>query len=355
MRAVRSAYREPARIGIGGSGDDRCDGRKVPGRWRFPHGARVPPRPSIRYGARSPLPNPIPSFLPVPMTEATSSPMILRLAYSPDADDAFMFRAAIEGLIDTEGLQFLPVTADTQNLNDMADRGEVDISAVSVAAYPYIADRFVMFGHGGSVGVGYGPVIVAREALALGDLNGCLVATPGARTTAHLVTTLIAPDVRTTVVPITPYEAIFEAVDSGAVDAGIIIHEGRLTYEQHGMQKVADIGEWWMAQTGLPLPLGANVIRRSLGTEVVARASRVMQRSIRWALDHRDEMIRFLISHIHRPDEVATPELLDRYLGMYANEETHRYSPESLHAVQVLFDRGYQTGILPHHTTAEFV
>lgn len=279
----------------------------------------------------------------------------LRLAYSPDADDAFMFRAAIEGLIDTEDLHFQPVTSDTQNLNDMADRGEVDISAVSVAAYPSIADRFVMFAHGGSVGMGYGPVIVARQPFPLKELCDKLIATPGMRTTAHLITNLLAPGVRTTVVPITPYEAIFDAVHSGSVDAGIIIHEGRLTYEKHGLEKIVDLGEWWFGETGLPLPLGANVIRRDLGPEVIRRASRVIQRSIRWALDHRDEMIRFLISHIHRPDEVATPELLDRYLGMYANEETYSYSPQSIRAVQLVFDKGYDAGIIPKWVQAEFV
>lgn len=280
--------------------------------------------------------------------------MDLRLAYSPDADDAFMFRAAIEGLVDTEGLTFLPVTSDTQNLNDMADRGEVDISAISVAAYPYLADRFIMFAHGGSVGMGYGPVIVARESFPLEELNRKLVATPGARTTAHLITKLIAPEARMSVVPITPYEAIFDAIKSGSVDAGIIIHEGRLTYERHGLVKIVDLGEWWMQETALPLPLGANVVRRALGAETVARASRVMQRSIRWALDHRDEMIGFLISHIHRPDEVATPELLDRYLGMYANEETHAYSPASLRAIQTVLDRGHEAGVIPHRVTADF-
>lgn len=285
----------------------------------------------------------------------TTTTTELRLAYSPDADDAFMFRAAIEGLIDTEGLRFLPVTSDTQQLNDMADRGEVDISAVSVAAYPYFADRFVMFGHGGSVGMGYGPVIVARQQFPIQELNTKLIATPGARTTAHLITRLIAPEARMTTVPITPYEAIFEAIDACGVGAGIIIHEGRLTYEQHGLKKIVDLGEWWMNDTGLPLPLGANVIRRGVGTEVIKRASRVLQRSIRWALDHRDEMIQFLISHIHRPDEVATPELLDRYLGMYANEETYQYSFASRQAVQFIFDRGFQVGLLPHHITAEFV
>jgi 1,4-dihydroxy-6-naphthoate synthase len=279
----------------------------------------------------------------------------LRLSYSPDADDAFMFRAAVEGLIDTEGLSFLPVTSDTQNLNDMADRGEVDITAISVAAYPFLADRFAMFAHGGSVGMGYGPVIVAREAFPLEELGAKMIATPGARTTAHLVTRLIAPDARMTTVPITPYEAIFDALESGAVDAGIIIHEGRLIYEQRGLVEIVDLGEWWMEQTGLPLPLGANVIRRSLGDEVIARASRVIQHSIRWALDHRDEMIAFLINHIHRPEEIATPELLDRYLGMYANEETYQYSEESRRAISYLLERGFEAGLLPERVEVNLV
>ncbi len=291
----------------------------------------------------------------ISLTMSASRSTKLRLAYSPDADDAFMFRAAIEGLIDTEGLSFEPVTSDTQNLNDMADRGDVDISAVSVAAYPYIADRFVLFAHGGSVGMGYGPVVVARQGFPVDELNTKLIATPGSRTTAHLVTRLIAPDARMTTVPITPYEAIFDAIDACGVGAGIIIHEGRLTYERHGLVRIVDLGEWWMERMGLPLPLGANVIRRELGEETIARASRVMQRSIRWALDHRDEMIRFLISHIHRPDEVATPELLDRYLGMYANEETYSYSEASLSAFQKIFDLGHERGLIPHRTVAEFV
>src|SRR5262249_38171287 len=156
--------------------------------------------------------------------------------------------------------------------------------------YPYLADRFAMFAHGGSVGMGYGPVIVARENFPLEDLGKKRVATPGRRTTAHLVARLIAPNMQMTTVPITPYEAIFDAIDSRSLDAGIIIHEGRLTYEAHGLVKIVDLGEWWTAQTGLPLPLGANVIRRWLGPGVIARASRVMKRSIRWALDHREEM-----------------------------------------------------------------
>jgi len=282
--------------------------------------------------------------------------MVLRLAYSPDADDAFMFRAALEGLVDTEGLRFEPVTADTQSLNDAAMEGGVDISAVSVAAWPTLRGNYLLLPHGGSVGSGYGPVIVAAsDAVTLDDLQGLRIATPGLHTTAHLVARLIAPDARYSVVPITPYEAVFDAVKRGDVDAGIIIHEGRLTYPQHGLHAVVDLGAWWMEQTGLPLPLGANVIRRALGPDVLARASRALRRSIRWALDHREEMIDFLISHIHRPEEVATPELLDRYLAMYANEETAGYSDGARRGMERLFEMGAGRGLLPVGVAAEFV
>lgn len=265
-----------------------------------------------------------------------------------------MFRAAVEGLIDTEGLAFVPATGDTQSLNDLALSGSVDVTAISVAAYPLVASRYLMLPHGGSVGRGYGPVVVAKRDYGIEDLDRLTVATPGPNTTAHLVTTLIAPGMKTRTVPITPYEAIFRAIDSGEADAGIIIHEGRLTYERHGMRRIVDVGEWWMNRTGLPLPLGANVIRRGLGAETIARASRVLQRSIRWALDHRDEMIEFLIGHVHRPEEVATPELLDRYLTMYANEETWRYADDTRHAMQTLLDRGHEAGLFSDRVEVEF-
>ena len=278
----------------------------------------------------------------------------LRLAYSPDADDAFMFRAAIEGLIDTEGLTFQPVTDDTQSLNDLALAGEIDVTAISVAAWPLVCREYLMLPHGGSVGRGYGPVIVAREERDLAELNRMRLATPGSKTTAHLVTKLIAPEAEMTPVPITPYEAIFEAIESGSVEGGVIIHEGRLTYSAHGLEKIVDLGEWWMEETGLPLPLGANVIRRGLGREIIERASRVLQRSIGWALDHREEMIRFLIDHVHRPEEVATPELLDTYLGMYANQETYAYADDTRQGMQRLLDRGYEAGLLEQKVVVEF-
>ena len=280
--------------------------------------------------------------------------MRLRLAYSPDADDAFMFRAAIEELIEMEGLSFEPVTNDTQSLNDQALSGSVDVTAISVAAWPFLADQYLLLPHGGSVGRGYGPVIVAQQEYALSDLNELRLATPGKQTTAHLMATLIAPDAEMRTVPITPYEAIFKAIRNQDVDVGIIIHEGRLTYKRHGLLKIVDIGAWWMEQTGLPLPLGANVIRRELGSEVIQRASRVLQRSIRWGLDHRDEMIRFLIDHVHRPEEVATFDLLDRYLDMYANEETYSYSDDTRKGMQLLLDRGYETGMIEKKVRVEF-
>ncbi len=289
-----------------------------------------------------------------PRSDTIPAPRTLRLAYSPDADDAFMFRAAIEGLVDCEGMHFDPVTSNTQDLNERAMRGEVDVSAISVASYPALAEAFLMLPHGGSVGRGYGPVIVARTPLTVEDLDRSTIATPGVGTTAHLVTRLLAPNARMQTVPITPYERIFEAISDGTVDAGIIIHEGRLTYERHGLRLVVDIGAWWTERTGLPLPLGANVIRRDIGVDAVATASRVLQRSIRWALDNRQEMIEFLIDHIHRPAEVAVPELLDRYLHMYANEETAAYPPDARRAIQFLLDLGAERGLLDRRVEVEF-
>ena len=278
----------------------------------------------------------------------------LRLAYSPDADDAFMFRAAIEGLVDTEGLLFEPVTEDTQSLNNLARSGAVDVTAISVAAWPLVAEEYLLLPHGGSIGRKYGPVLVSKAPLTLDDLAGRPVASPGPETTAHCIVSLMQPEAAIQTVPIAPYEAIFEAVESGSVDAGIIIHEGRLTYERRGLHKVADLGEWWWDETGLPLPLGANVIRRDLPEDVRSRAVRVLGESIRWALEHRDDMITFLIDHVDRPDEVATPELLDRYLGMYANEETLSYPDDAREGIRQVVDRGFRAGVIPEYVEPEY-
>lgn len=280
--------------------------------------------------------------------------MNIKLAYSPDADDAFMFRAAIDKLIDTEGLTFEPVTADTGSLNDLAIAGAVDVTAISVAAYPLIASGYLLLRHGGSVGRGYGPVIVSKRPHAIEHLPSLTIATPGETTTAHLIARLIAPDATMTTVPITPYEAIFEAIESGAVDAGIIIHEGRLTYESHGLSKIVDLGEWWMGETGLPLPLGANVVRRGLGGEVIGRVDRVLKESIGWALANRDEMIDYLIDHVHRPDEVAEKHLLDRYLAMYANNETYGYADDTIRAIHEVIERGVAAGVIHADVAVEF-
>ena len=276
---------------------------------------------------------------------AAIDPRTLHLAYSPDADDAFMFRAAFDGLVDCEGLEFAPVTANTQELNDRASGRGPDVSAVSVAAYPGIAEDYVLLPHGGSIGRGYGPVIVAKTTCTLDDLKAARIATPGPTTTAHLVSRLMLPEAEITTVPIAPYEAIFEAIESGQVEAGIIIHEGRLTYERRGLAKVADLGVWWMEKTGLPLPLGANVIRRDLGSAVISRASRVLGRSIAWALENRVEMIDWIIAHGERPGEVNDPELIDRYLQMYANDDTRAYRPDTKEGIARLLLEGERIGL----------
>lgn len=268
----------------------------------------------------------------------------LRLAYSPDADDSFMFRAAIEGLIDSEGLTFLPSTANTEALNEQARSNPVDVTAISVASYPSLADDYLLLPHGGSIGRGYGPVIVARNRTTLDDLAHARIATPGPSTTAHLVTRLLLPDAELSTVPITPYEAIFSAVGGGEVDAGVIIHEGRLTFEDRGLSLVADIGQEWTARTGLPLPLGANVIRRDLGPEIIGTAVRVLRRSIAWALENRESMLDWILESGERPEEVNDRALLDRYLGMYANAETLAYRPDTKDAIVLLLEEARRLG-----------
>ncbi|MBL0333136.1 MAG: ABC transporter substrate-binding protein [Chlorobiota bacterium] len=266
-----------------------------------------------------------------------------------------MFRAAVENLIDTEGLSFIPYTNDTQSLNTVALKNQIDVTAVSVAFYPFISENYFLLDHGGSVGMNYGPVIVAKEELKLPDLYSKKIATPGEKTTAHFVTSLIIENANYTTIPITPYESIFEAIQNNSVLAGIIIHEGRLTYSKHGLYKICDIGEWWYNKYKLPLPLGANVIRKKLGKETIEKASRVLKKSIRYALDNKDEMINFLINFIHRPNEVATTELLDIYLSMYANEETYEYSSSTKLGFEKMFELMYENLFIDKKVNLEFV
>jgi len=279
----------------------------------------------------------------------------IRIAYSPDADDAFMFWAIAQGRIDTEGLHFEHARADTEALNRAAENTSApDVSAVSIHQYAYLADRYLLLPHGGSVGVGYGPVVVATRPLAQRDLAGLRIGVPGMRTSAYLVLRLLVPEFTPVIVPVAPFSRAFEAVKSGEVDAVLLIHEGRLLYEREGLHRVLELGEAWQALTGLPLPLGGNVIARALGPELIAKVSGKLRESIRYALEHRDEVMNALLASESRPGVPREPALFDRYLAMYANQDTLDYGELGRRAIQDLFDRGHQAGIIPHRVQAEF-
>lgn len=277
-------------------------------------------------------------------------PSPIKLAFSPDSDDLFMFYALLRGAIDTKGLTFVAERADTETLNARADAGDVDVLAVSIARYASIAERYQLLPHGASVGRGYGPVAIAREPRSLDDLRGRKVGIPGHRTTAALVFRLLMADraYEPVVLPISPYARTFEALRAGHVDAAVVIHEGRLTYEREGFARVVDLGEEWARVTGgLPLPLGGNVIRRALGADVIATVSQLCRESIAWALAHRDEVARALLAEDERKDVGLDAKLLDRYLAMYANEDTREMKPDVVRAMGELFRRGAALGAWP--------
>lgn len=275
-------------------------------------------------------------------------PVPVRLAFSPDSDDIFMFWALLHGRVPSGGYAFEHVRADTETLNRRASDGDVDVIALSIARYPAVADQWLLLPHGGSVGRGYGPVVVAPEARPLASFAGRRIAIPGAGTTAFLVLRLLLRDMQAVTVPIQPYARVFEALRSGEVDAALLIHEGRLTYEREGFAKVVDLGEAWAELTGgLPLPLGGNAIRRGLGDEHVARVSPLLRESIRWGLAHRDELMDRLLAEESREDVGLTRAMLDRYLAMYANEDTLGYPPDARRAVEELVRRGAEAGLLP--------
>lgn len=279
----------------------------------------------------------------------------LRLAFSPDSDDIFMFWALLEGKVDAEGLTFGAERADTETLNTRAEAVDADVIAVSIAQYGRVAEDWLLLPHGMSVGRDYGPVLVANEGRSLDSLRGKRIGVPGLRTTAYLVLRLLLPEMEPVVVPIAPYARAFEVLRAGEVDAVLLIHEGRLFYEREGTSKVIDIGEEWSRLTGgLPLPLGGNAIRRGLGDETIAKVSRVCRSSIRWALEHQDEVSRALLAAETRSDVGLDRASLDRYLAMYANADTLDAPADVRRAIDVLFERGRAAKLLPGSARAEF-
>jgi len=271
----------------------------------------------------------------------------VRIAFSPDSDDLFMFWPLLAGRVDAEGLSFEPERADTEALNELAAAGQADVVAISIARWPSIAHHYLLLPHGMSVGRGYGPALVAERACDLGSLEGARVGVPGLRTTAYLVLRLLLPRFEPVVLPIAPYTRVFEALRAGEVEAALLIHEGRLTFERDGLYCVCDIGRGWSEATkGLPLPLGANAIRRTLGTETIAKVSRILRRSIAWALSHREETMRALLERESRAGLQLDSALLDRYLAMYANADTLDAPPDVRRAIELLYSRASAAGLI---------
>ncbi len=275
-------------------------------------------------------------------------PTELTLAHSPDPDDAFMFYALATERINADGLRFQHVLADIETLNQKALRSTYDVTAISFHAYAYLRDRYRLLRCGASFGDGYGPLLVARAPLAAADLGKKRVAVPGTLTSAYLLLKLFAPEVETTTMQ---FDRIPAAVAAGEAEAGLLIHEGQLTYAGAGLRKVVDLGEWWKQQTGLPVPLGGNAIRRDLEPELVGRIAAVLERSIRYALDHRPEAL----AHALQYGRGLSPELGDKFVGMYVNRWTLDCGPDGRRSIQLLLDRAHQAQLIPEPAKIEIV
>jgi 1,4-dihydroxy-6-naphthoate synthase len=273
----------------------------------------------------------------------------IRLGHSPDPDDAFMFWGLASGAVDPRGFDFEHVLEDIQTLNDWALTSRLEVTAISLHAYPFVQDRYVILPHGASMGSGYGPLVVSRRALSRTDLRELEIAVPGRLTTAFLVLRLyLGGDYSFREVP---FDEIIEEVTSGRAEAGLLIHEGQLTYEAHGLQRVVDLGEWWLLETGLPLPLGINVARRDLGDETLRELSEVLHESIRAGLANREDALDYALQFGRGLDE----QLADRFVAMYVNELTEDYGDEGRQAVSELLQRGEGIGAFERPVRVEFV
>ncbi len=274
---------------------------------------------------------------------------IVRIAHSPDSDDAFMFYALTQGRLDTSGLEISHVLRDIETLNRAAFEGTYEISAISFHAYAHLADRYTLMPSGASFGDGYGPVLVSRTGRRREEFPDLLTAIPGELTTAALALRLWQPAVRTVVVP---FDQILDEVRTGKVDAGVVIHEGQLTYQEEGLVAVADLGAWWKEETGDPLPLGGNGIRRDLDPGLSRRLCRLLTESIAYALDHRQEALDYAMRYARGLED--DPVRSDRFVAMYVNEWTRDYGAIGRRAVQRLLDRGHDAGLLPQRVIAEW-
>lgn len=278
----------------------------------------------------------------------TTDQKTLTLGHSPDPDDAFMFYALAADKIDSRGWKFEHILQDIQTLNERAQREELDISAVSIHAYAYVADKYALLSCGASMGDNYGPMVVAREDMAVGDLKGKKIAIPGLMTSAYLALRLAIGEFEYEVVP---FDEILEGVVDGKFDAGLIIHEGQLTYPQHGLKLVIDLGKWWNERHGLPLPLGGNVVRRALGDEAIAELADIMRESIQYGLEHRDVAVKHSMQWGRGLDQATA----DEFVGMYVNDLTLDYGEAGRRSVKLFLTEAADAGLIPAMPDVVFV
>lgn len=279
---------------------------------------------------------------------------IIRVGHSPDPDDAFMFYALAHNKLDTGNLVFRHELQDIETLNRRALRGELEVTACSLHAYAYLLDKYALLPSGCSMGDRYGPMIVSRKPLELRDLPRTRIAVPGTLTTAYLALRLLLADLGRSEPPehvVVPFDEIIARVADGTYDAGLIIHEGQLTFQNQGLKLVVDLGVWWMEKTGLPLPLGGNIVRRDLGPETISQISRLLKESIAFALEHRQDALNYALGYARDMDRV----LADRFVGMYVNQWTLDYGPRGREAVKRLLDEGFRAGVIPSPVAVEFV
>src|SRR5512140_3454226 len=281
-------------------------------------------------------------------TASSPKTRTITVAHSPDSDDAFMFYGLATNKVRVPGLKFDHTLCDIETLNRKAMEGVYDVSAISFHAYPYLQDKYALMPSGGSVGEGYGPMIVSTRQLAPEDIKGMRIAVPGTMTTAFLSLKLFAPDVETEVVP---FDDIIPSVLAGKYEAGLIIHEGQLTYNKSGLYKVLDMGKWWRDLTGLPLPLGGNAIKRDLGPELMGKVCRALKDSIQHALDHREQALQYAMQFARDLEK----DQADKFVGMYVNERTLDYGPDGREAVGRLLDMGYNAGIITEKPRVDWV
>ena len=275
--------------------------------------------------------------------------MLIRLGHSPDPDDAFMFWALAEGAIDTRGFEFEHVLQDINTLSEWALEGRLETTAMSLASYPLVQDKYVLLPHGASMGSGYGPVVVGPRALSRDDLRATEIVVPGERTTAFLTLRLyLGGEFPYRVLS---FDEILDEVKAGSAEAGLLIHEGQLTYQDEGLKKIVDLGEWWSERTGgLPLPLGGNVIRKDLGQAMIAQVSKLLHASIAYGLEHRPEALEYAMQFGRGLDRARA----DRFVGMYVNDLTLQYGTRGRAAVQRLLDEAWEKRLIPKKIDVEF-